>query len=193
MEWAEQYFIQQILSSICALTFAVVKPYKLEFYNKLDVAIFLLLSVMNAFSSYNSQLYHKDNHISKPVFWINYLLAFLPLLYIISYVVYLILLWKGYLKRKTKLPENVRLITDPPDNDTSDNEDIPDRLVNPQNYNSQNLYIPNNKNAAVLPDPPSQEQSRQDWSEKSYFHARRDPQLVPYGSLTTTECHMEPN
>ena len=200
MEWTEQYFIQQILSSICALIFAVVKPYKIEFYNKLDVAFFLLLSIMNAFSSYNSQLYYQYKHISKPVFWINYLLAFLPLVYTISYCIYLTLLWKGYLKRKTKinLSENVPFINDPQDNDGSDvnnsDEDIPDRLANPQNYNSRNLYKRHDEKAAALRlHPPTQEQSQQGLSEKSYFYARRDPQLVPHGSLTTRECHVEPN
>ena len=167
MEWTEQYFIQQILSSICALIFAVVKPYKIEFYNKLDVAFFLLLSIMNAFSSYNSQLYYQYKHISKPVFWINYLLVFLPLVYTISYCIYLTLLWKGCLKRKTKinLPENVPFINDPQDNDASNvnnsDEDIPDRLANPQNYNSRNLYKCHDEKAAALRlHPPTQEQSQ---------------------------------
>ena len=121
---------------------------------------------------------------------------FLPLVYITSYCVYLILLWKGCLKRKTKVPENVQLINDPQDSDTSDNEDIPDRLANPQNYNSRNLYVPNDKNGVALLRPPGGDQSRRRQDsrdrEKSYFRARRDPQLVPYGSLTTTEHHMEP-
>lgn len=205
--WLDQFFIQQILFSIAIVLFAAVRPYKVDFYNKLDTAFFLLLSIMNAFSSYNSRLFYEDNRISKPVFWINYLLAFLPLVYITGYCVYLILLWKGCLKRWAKVEspvsESVMIINDTnsiEDNDISEiyinnsEEDIPDRLVNPQNYNSRNLYKPHNENATALLRPPTQERPRQGSSEKSYFHARprRDPQLVPYGSFNTSERHTEP-
>ncbi|MCG8625720.1 MAG: hypothetical protein MJE68_27445, partial [Proteobacteria bacterium] len=185
-----------------------VRPYKVDFYNKLDTAFFLLLSIMNAFSSYNSRVYYDDNIISKPVFWINYLLMFLPLVYIISYCVYLILLWKGYLKRWTKtespVSESVMIVNDTnsiEDNDLTevyinnfDDEDIPDRLVNPQNYNSRNLYRPINENASALLRPPTQERPRQGSSERSYFNARprRDPKLVSYGSFNTSGHHTEP-
>ena len=199
-KWLEQYFIQQVLASICVVIFASVKPYKVDFYNKVDTAFFLLLSLLNAFSSYNSQLYYNDNYISKPVFWINYLLAFLPLVYLISYIVYLILLWKGYLKKWTKIEspisESVVIINDPSsieENEASEaynsDKDVPDRLVNPQNYNSRNLYKPHDENVAALL---RQERPRQGSSEKSYFNARRDPHLVPYGSFVTSGRHTEP-
>ena len=206
-KWRDQFFIQQVLFSIAVVLFAAVRPYKLDFYNKLDTAFFLLLSIMNAFSSYNSRLYSEDGHISEPVFWINYLLTFLPLVYIISYCIYLILLWKGCLKRWTKVEspvsESVMIVNDTSsieDNEISEvyinnsEEDIPDRLVNPQNYNSRNLYKPHNENAAALLRQPIQQRPRQGSSEKSYFHARprRDPQLVQYGSFSTTERHTEP-
>ena len=203
--WRDQFFIQQVLFSIAIVLFSAVRPYKVDFYNKLDTAFFLLLSIMNAFSSYNSQLYYEYNIISKPVFWINYFLTFLPLVYIISYCVYLILLWRGYLKRWTKIEspisESVIMINDTNSVDENDDitevyisnseEDIPDRLVNPQNYNSRNLYRPINENAAALLRPPTQERPRQGSSEKSYFNARprRDP---PYGSFNTSGRHTEP-
>ena len=208
LNWLEQYYIQQVLASVCVVVFAGVRPYKVEFYNNLDTAFFLLLSVLNACSFYNSQYYYVHNHISQVVFWINYLLIFLPLVYIICYVVYLILLWKGCLNRFSKVnspvSESVMITTDPSsfgDGENSEGytyaytsrdseEDVPDRIVNPQNYNSRNLYKPQDESAAALLSH-KQQRSKQGSSEKSYFYARRDP-IVSYGSVTTSERHTEP-
>ena len=209
LTWLEQYFIQQLLFSVCIVTFAAIRPYKVEFYNMLDTSIFLLLAILNACSFYNSQHNYNYEYISKPVFWINYLLIFLPLVYIIGYCIYLILLWKGCIQRWTKpkspMSESIIVINDPSsmeDNEGSEvypytynsresEEDIPDRLVNPQNYNRRNLYKPHDQSAA---DPFGQKlrRPRQGSSEKSYFLGERDAQFVPYGSFSTSERHSEP-
>ena len=209
--WLEQYYIQQILATVCVVLFAGVKPYKKNFYNKVDTAFFLLLSILNAFSFYNSQLFYNHGEVSQAVFWINYILLFLPLVYIICYAVYLILLWKGCLKRWTKLDspvtDNTITISNDPssfgDSETGDGYtyayaskdsegDVPDRLVNPQNYNSRNLYKPHDESAAALLFQDKQQRPRQGSSEKSYFYGKKDPHLVPYGSVRTSERHTEP-
>ena len=195
----DQYFIQQVLFVICIVLFSSVRPYKENHYNKLDMAIFTLLALLNAFSSYNSQLYCSYNGINKAVFWINYLLMFLPLVYITCYILYLILLWKGC--TKTKPPVYAKVIKDTSsmeineDNNSrrSDDEDVPDRLVNPQNYNSRNLYRPFDLQGVDVPHQ-NKQRSKQGSSEKSYFYGKRDRKLVPYGSLSTcisvpSECH----
>ena len=219
LDWLEQYFIQQVFFIICVVLFAIVKPYKENFYNKLDIAMFTLLAILNAFSLYNSQRYKFHSRINGVVFWINYLLIFLPLVYIIGYCCYLILLWKGCIEGWTKsespMSENT-VVSDPTsaDGDSEDDsghpvvyvyssrrseEDIPDRLVNPQNYNSRNLYRPHDQNVAALSrGPPHQAQHhrRSKWlqgsSERSYLYGKRDKKLVPYGSFSTPERHSEP-
>ena len=204
LTWLEQYFIQQILYVVCLFVIAVVKPYKVHFYNRLDTAFFLLMSILNACSLYNSQRYI-GGHISKAVFWINYFLALLPLVYITGYLVYLFLLWKGFLNKRTKLESPVSeggmLITDSNSvndsehserstyNSRDEDEDYPDRLLNPQNYNARNLYRPHDENAGSLS---RQQRMRQGSSEKSYFNDRRDPHVVPYGTVGRLERHTEP-
>ena len=206
LPWLEQYYIQQILSCICVVAFAGVKPYKEDFYNKVDTAFFLLLAILNACSFYNSQYYNSKNQISQAVFWINYLLIFVPLVYITCYVVYLIVLWKGCLKRRKKIDspvsENVMITADPSSADGSEysdgyvyaynskeaDEDIPDRMLNPQNYNPRNLYRPHDETTALLREK-RQQKSRQGSSEKSYFYGKKDRSL---GSFSRPERHTEP-
>ena len=201
LRWLDQYFIQQVLFAICIVLFANVRPYKENYYNKLDTAMFTLLAILNAFSLYNSQHFHSYNRIINAVFWINYLLMFLPLVYITYYIVYLMLLWKGWTKTKPSASISVVKNTSSIDGDEisenynsigSDDEDTPDRLVNPQNYNSRNLYRPFDPQGV----PRQNKQcSRQGSSEKSYFNGKRDKKMVPYGSLSASvpgACHSEP-
>ena len=217
LTWLEQYFIQQVLCAVCILMFAVVRPYKENFYNNLDTAMFSLLAVLNAFSLFNSQLAFLNKRINEIVFWINYILIFLPLVYIISYVVYLILLWRGIrcfewwnkteLVRTDSIAARIGDIPSSDDegeedralllgahNSRESNEDVPDRLVNPQNYNSRNLYRPPSENA-MSPLDLDWAAGLQASSEKSYFYGKKDKKLVPYGTLTNsmlTERHSEP-
>ena len=205
LRWLDQYFVQQVLFAICIILFANIRPYKKNYYNKLDTAMFTLLALLNAFSLYNSQHYHSYSSINNVVFWINYLLIFLPLVFIICYIVYLILLWKGCLKQLNKSTPlaSSSPIKDPSSIDDDEmsetynslrgsDEDIPDRLVNPQNYNSRNLYRPFDPQSVSHK---KQKRPRQGSSEKSYFYCKRDRKMVPYGSLSSTvprEHHSEP-
>ena len=204
LKWLEQYFIQQVVLALCIILFANIRPYKDNYYNKLDTAMFSLLAVLNAFSFYNSQHHRTYNHINDVAFWINYLLIFLPLIYIICNILYLILQWKGCLKESNKsMPlASSSLIEDPSSiggEEMSENhisrgsrdEDVPDRLVNPQNYNSRNLYRPFDPQSVSRK---KQQRPRQGSSEKSYFYGKKDRKMISYGSLSAvpTERHSEP-
>ena len=206
----KQYFVQQLLCTFCIVLFSTIRPYKENFYNRLDTAAFTLLAVLNAFSFYNSQLFHSENRIELSVFWINYVLMFLPLVYIVCYAVYLILLWIGCLKPRIKAESETVIVGDSSSigagseegrpllaarDSRESEEDVPDRLVNPQNYNSRNLYKPLSENHSDRLVRNQRATSMQGSSEKSFFNGRRDRMLVPYGSLNEsfpTEHHSEP-
>ena len=145
----DQYFIQQLLFVACIFLFAIVKPYKKVVYNNLDVAMFTLLSLLNAFSSYNSQIYDSHHHINYAVFWINYMIMFLPLVYFICYIVYVMLLCKCYTCFVCCTNPNLT-------GERGSQENIPDRLANPHDYNSRNLYKALDQKAADHVDEDSQ-------------------------------------
>lgn len=94
MGWSNQYLTQQILCTLAIFLFAVVRPYKVDFFNFLDISFFVLLSILNSMSMYNSQTIiesptNKPNHV---VFYLNYILLFLPYAYLILLVSYFVFL-----------------------------------------------------------------------------------------------------
>ena len=132
-----QLLLQQIICILAVLLFALVKPYKEAFYNKVDLTVFSLLSIMNSLSFANFTYgCVNDNKINNVIFGINYTLGFLPLLYITVYVVYLLLKWRGVIvvdpivKELTMGKSSTSLISE----DYSSTTDVPDRFLHPENY-----------------------------------------------------------
>lgn len=149
------YLVQQILCTLVLLLFATVRPYKEDLYNKLDTGFFALMAVLNSLSFYNSHLYTTRKDISPAVFYINYLLMFLPILYLTVFMFHQILTWRGgsccCTKRhrdgnvttpRSKGPTFSEPFTDDsyvssegdPDRLSESDKLLPDRFVNPQNY-----------------------------------------------------------
>lgn len=133
----EQLLLQQILCILAVLLFALVKPYKEPFYNKVDLVFFTLLSAMNifGFSNYTYSIINEDDGPSTVLFAITYALGFLPLIYISVYVFYLFLKWRGIIVsdpivRELTAGRSVVSITA----DENSVDGVPDRLLNPQNY-----------------------------------------------------------
>ena len=133
----QQLLLQQILCILAVLLFALVKPYKEPFYNKVDLVFFTLLSAMNilGFSNYTYSIINEDDGPSTALFAITYALGFLPLIYIIVYVFYLFLKWRGVIVsdpivRELTAGRSVLSITA----DENSVDGVPDRLLNPQNY-----------------------------------------------------------
>lgn len=140
----KQLLLQQILCILAVLLFALVKPYKELFYNKVDLVFFSLLSLMNifGFSNYTYSILN-ENKPSTALFAITYALGFIPLIYISVFVFYLFLKWRGFVflkwrgfvgadpivKESTIGGSNVSLTAD-----ENSVDDVPDRLLNPQNY-----------------------------------------------------------
>ena len=93
--WSLQYALQQILCTTGILLFAVFRPYRNDFYNKVDAAMFVILALVNALSNYN---YNHDldekNKPSKIVFGLMYILIWCPLIYMLLFLFNHF--WKSY-------------------------------------------------------------------------------------------------
>ena len=89
--WLEQYMIQQLACIIMIVLLALFQPYneKNKLLNYIDILIFANLAVLNALSyyMYSFSLYNPKLGPPTTVFVIQYLLVFLPLVYMLGYVI----------------------------------------------------------------------------------------------------------
>ena len=149
MDRYTQYLVQQILCTFIMFLFAVLRPYKVEFYNVLDCSFFGLLAILNSLSFFNYSYWVSNHHLQEAVFYVNYLLVFLPAVYLIVLIVYLLLSWRGCcscVSRKSSSGDEI----DYDEKSAQSDEDgvnssevrstldtdrlLPDRMVNPHNY-----------------------------------------------------------
>ena len=86
--WFQQFFIQQLVCTIAILLFAIIRPYKDNFYNNLDTMILGILAVINALSIYNTFCANLDLPIPTWSFVVQYILIYCPLIYMIGYVMW---------------------------------------------------------------------------------------------------------
>ena len=187
-----QYLIQQVLCVLLITLFALVQPYKQSFYNKLDIGFFTLLAILNSLSFYSCFSINYLRHISDPVFYINYVLMFVPLVYIVGLVIYQLLSWKNWIQKFrgkfarryynesfVVISETSSIGEETPDTYQFDDSDIPDRLLNPQNYSPHNTYRP-------------RDSSRGFNSDNSYFASNPSGRSRSrnYGSTRTTQTNL---
>ncbi len=87
LEYTLQYTLQQLICTGGFLLIFLIRPYKREIFNYVDGTIFSILASINALSSYN---YFKDRYAQTGplpvVFAFQYILMFLPLFYMVSYI-----------------------------------------------------------------------------------------------------------
>ena len=100
--WRLQYLFQQILCIVAILLFATARPYKRELYNKVDAAIFGVLATINALSFYNYTEEHNSYEPSIPVLVVEYILIWLPLVYLVLFLSHHF--WVSYLVQCKKDP-----------------------------------------------------------------------------------------
>ena len=86
--WLVQYVGQQIFCTIAILIFTLLQPYRIHWHNKLDAIIFTLLAAINTFTMYNYVLLTVGQRLSKAAFIIQYILIFIPLIYMTAYTSY---------------------------------------------------------------------------------------------------------
>ena len=116
------FLSHQTLCTMGILCFSVCRPYRDDFYNNLDAAMFALLGLINAFSNFT---YHISSLTS---FHVENLLIWLPMYYIIAYVVYYV--WTTYeLKNKLSLLCHWNHFRTSPIQNTSDGGVSDDSLI----------------------------------------------------------------
>ena len=86
--WFRQYVVQQLVCTVGILLFSVIRPYKNNFYNNLDAVILGILAAINALSIYSSFQTAMNLPLSPSVFAVQYILIFLPLVYISAYIIW---------------------------------------------------------------------------------------------------------
>ncbi len=200
MEWLDQYLCQQILILVGLLVFAIVRPYKASFFNKLDASFFGLLGILNSLSFYNSQvnsqvIYNDKDKLQKSVFWINYILMYLPIVYFIALMVYLI--WglcvgSKHRYNSTKYDDEDgdgevkgSLYYSNEDHDHDDLSSI-DRVLNPSEYS---LLDPVNTSSSSSG---KNKEGCHGVRKKACTDGARVPDKSSYGSVTKRDCQTEP-
>ena len=84
--WSLQYTLQQIMCTAGFFLFAVFRPYRNDFYNKVDATMFVILATINALSIYNYLT--EKNASSQLVFGFIYVLIWFPLVYMLIFLFY---------------------------------------------------------------------------------------------------------
>ena len=83
-----QLAFQQLICIFALIMFLIFRPYKKDFYNKVDAFMFAVLILLNTFTMYN---FHLNETIGKPsqsVFIFQFLLIFGYILFSICFIVY---------------------------------------------------------------------------------------------------------
>lgn len=217
-DWLQQYFVQQILFILAVLLFSVARPYKVNFYNYLDIGIFSLLALQNACSTFNSQSVLAGRGLSKAVFIVNYVLLFVPLVYMfgyaIHYCVFSLRCLAKFSKKYFRPSESIVIITadsnSHTDGDTEhtydytnsqeSQDEFADRVLNPQNY-GHNPYENRAFPKIVLTKATGEKSKKADAhsqleasTENSYLAKKRNQELQSYGTLShsSRSRHTEP-
>ena len=101
--WFQQYIVQQLVCTIAILLFAIIRPYKKDFYNNLDAVMLGILSMINALSIYN--IYYTNLGLPLSIWGliVQYILIYCPLVYMICYI-----LWKAMKRKKQTLLQCLR-------------------------------------------------------------------------------------
>ena len=113
--WIDQYNIQVVLCAAMILIIAVLRPYKRKVINYVDILIFTDMLILSLLSIYLYERGDYDPFSPLPVFpyVVQYILIFLPLLGVISYILWCIIKYvRNGQSESTNLPhidENLSL------------------------------------------------------------------------------------
>lgn len=98
LDWTRQYIFQQIICTLGLLVVGVLQPYKYWFHNFLDMVMFSLLSVINILAIYNMYQQAINSSLSKLSLYVQFILIFIPLGYLLCYL--LVLFLRPLLKKR---------------------------------------------------------------------------------------------
>ena len=110
-QWSTQYVIQILVFLTMAVLFVVFQPYRQEWINSLDAAMFVNLAAISAISLYNLQQSRIGENLSIIPFILQMILVFLPLIYCVVYYCTILIKprihgWVVKKKRKSRLRLN---------------------------------------------------------------------------------------
>ena len=93
--WLQQFIVQQIACTVFIVIFVLCWPYREEkwLFNYVDFLMLTNLAVVNALSLYLFA-FSQNNHglaLPRSAFWVQYFLVLLPLIYMITFVVWYLL------------------------------------------------------------------------------------------------------
>lgn len=124
--YLDTYILQEIYIIVMIALLAILKPYKKEIFNTVDILIFLNLGIINLISTYT---YASSLSISslglksaRQLYLIQYCLLWLPLIYMLSYVTFKLLVKIGlyqYIADKVRSHYSVLREEDPLYSDVS--------------------------------------------------------------------------
>ena len=97
-DWFIQYVIQQLVCMCAFAAFMLFRPYKNDFYNKVDSVMFVLLAAISTLTMYNYYLTAIESTLSKWAFSLQCVLILVPLVYIIIYCTYYV--YVNFLKNR---------------------------------------------------------------------------------------------
>ena len=99
----------QFIFTAGAVLFAIFQPYKVSFYNKLDVIMFGILAMLYSILLYIFSEFFQTLAISKSAFIVFHVLLLLPMLYISAYAIYWIVNQKESWRQNLQYPwRNIR-------------------------------------------------------------------------------------
>lgn len=110
--WFLQYVIQQLVCLVALLLVVIFRPYKNPFLNIVDTCMFANLAAISALSMYNFYLTAIGGKLYAWSFVLQHIFIFLPLVYMIGYVLYLLLGKYGTKLRRKKIGLETKIAED---------------------------------------------------------------------------------
>ena len=86
-----QVLIQQVLSCIMVVIILMLQPYKEKIHNQIDGCIFLLIIIINSITLYQYTLSISMENLSLFAFIVQYILVYLPMIWIAVYIIWRII------------------------------------------------------------------------------------------------------
>jgi hypothetical protein len=151
---ATSWFFNSLIFGVLAMVIAIVRPYKKSYMNNIDALILFTLSVLSFL--YTLYLYTLPDDSMFREFFL-YMLIFVVCLPQLGFFMYIVILvfQNQWLMRKipsfrkccrVKHPEQDIELVEAEEVGGDQGEQLPDRLVNPENYNHSSIGLNNNGN-----------------------------------------------
>lgn len=93
LSFIQKFIVEQGFLLIGMMFIVFVQPYKKKWMNRIDMFILLLLVFINTLSIYQYSLAQGSLPLAVSSFVIQYMLIFFPILWMITYVIFLFIIW----------------------------------------------------------------------------------------------------